>query len=97
MPLRSKRSASLWKCEEFWRSAFASPRSSTHNVGFLFANRFSIRMKRPTASFPSLRASSIVVGVIDQMHFCVRAFDQHVALARLFIFGVEKDASSHSL
>ena len=35
--------------------------------------------------------------VVDQMHFPVRAFDQHVAFSRLFIFGVEKDAASYTL
>ena len=35
--------------------------------------------------------------VVDQMHLRVRAFDQHVAFARLFVFGVEEDAAGHTL
>src|SRR5260370_9449428 len=46
---------SLWKCDEFWRRALASPRSSTHNVGFLCSNRFSMRMKLSTASSPMVK------------------------------------------
>src|SRR2546423_10816505 len=56
MPRRSRKSASLWKCDEFWRRALA-PRSSTHNVGFLCSHRFSMRMKLSTASFPFLRSN----------------------------------------
>jgi len=36
-------------------------------------------------------------GVIDQMHFPVCSFNQHVAFSRLFIFGVEKDAAGYTL
>jgi len=96
MPRRSKNSASLWKCDEFWRRALASPRSSTHNVGFLCSNRFSMRMKLHR-EFPFLTGFLNGIGVIDQMHFCVRALDEHITLARLFIFSVEKDAASHTL
>src|SRR2546430_9823543 len=77
MPRRSKNSASLWKCDEFWRRALASPRSSTHNVGFLCSNRFSMRMKLHR-EFPFLTGFLNGIGVIDQMHFCVRALDEHI-------------------
>jgi hypothetical protein len=33
----------------------------------------------------------------EEMRSCVRALDEHITLARLFIFSVEKDAASHTL
>ena len=37
------------------------------------------------------------LGLIDQVHFPVRALNKHIALPRLFIFSVEKYASGHTL
>jgi len=47
--------------------------------------------------FPLVAGLFDRVGVIDQMNFCVRAFDQHVAFPGLLIFGVEKDPAGDPL
>ena len=65
--------------------------------GFLIREPFLDTNETAHRKFPFAAGFLDLAGVIDQMHFSVRAFDQHVAFARLFIFGVEKDAASHSL
>ena len=65
--------------------------------GFLFREPFLDANEIVHREFPLLAGLLDRARVIDQMNFRVRAFDQHVAFSRLFIFGVEKDAAGYTL
>jgi type IV secretory pathway VirB10-like protein len=65
--------------------------------GFPFRESLLDTNKILHCQFPLLTGLLDGARVIDQMHFRVRAFEQHVTFPRLFIFGVEKDPASHTL
>ena len=66
-------------------------------AGFLFLESFPDANEIPHCESPLVAGLFDRVSVIDQMNFCVRAFDEHVALPALLIFGVEKDAAGYAL
>jgi hypothetical protein len=66
-------------------------------AGFLFLESFLDANEIPHCEYPLVAGLLDRVGVIDQMHFRVCAFEQHVTLPGLFIFGVKKDAAGYAL